>query len=403
MAPPSDSYVYQDLDPEAAETEPCVAPETRVAAGRYGRTAIAAAALLGAAAVAAVTTASLRAAPRAIEAADSVQLSALPAGAASRELELATPQWQITTTAPPPHISQGMNDYFDSEVVGHPVSSLIPEYHQRQDKINDCFENEELFGGLCYLKCSLLTNGTHPVRSSGWTCCRELPCPFEMPAHDVGICSGYSVAGDGMSCPRPPGFCLTNEEKFLGLCYKKCSIITNGEFPYRITPVTCCETKGIKCLHPKRTSWNFAHATGGGENDDDPLTPARPHVPITLQRTQTSTFTPAQVAPPAPEPEFGPVPGIDHGPVSTPSTTTTPSPYVHTPGEITVDSPPVTTSTIEFLMPAPTPAPLAATTSSHISVPAPAPEIVTTTVAVLPFEVPTLPVAPTPAPGDATA
>ena len=27
-----------------------------------------------------------------------------------------------------------------------------------------------------------------------------------------GICSGYSVAGDGMSCPRPPGFCLTNED-----------------------------------------------------------------------------------------------------------------------------------------------------------------------------------------------
>ena len=32
---------------------------------------------------------------------------------------------------------------------------------------------KELFGGLCYLKCSLLTNGTHPVRSSGWTCCRQ--------------------------------------------------------------------------------------------------------------------------------------------------------------------------------------------------------------------------------------
>ena len=181
------------------------------------------------------------------------------------------------------------------------------------------------------------------------------------------------------------------QEKFLGLCYKKCSIITNGEFPYRITPVTCCETKGIKCLHPKRTSWNFAHATGGGENDDDPLTPARPHAPITLRRTQTSTFTPAQVAPP--EPEFGPVPE-----------TTTPSPYAHDPGALTIDSPPVTTSTIEFLMPAPTPAPLVATTTvAEIAVPSPAPEIVTTTVAALPFEVPTLPVAPTPAPGDASA
>ena len=45
-----------------------------------------------------------------------------------------------------------MNDYFDSEVVGYPVSSLIPEYHQRQDKINDCFENEassEQQGAVC--------------------------------------------------------------------------------------------------------------------------------------------------------------------------------------------------------------------------------------------------------------
>ena len=38
---------------------------------------------------------------------------------------------------------------------------------------------------------------------------------------------------------------LPNKEMYLGICYKKCVVITNGEKPYRITPFTCCKTKGV--------------------------------------------------------------------------------------------------------------------------------------------------------------
>lgn len=47
------------------------------------------------------------------------------------------------------------------------------------DDGNVCDTNEELFGGLCYKKCSLLTTGEAPIRTSAWTCCASHPCtPF---------------------------------------------------------------------------------------------------------------------------------------------------------------------------------------------------------------------------------
>ena len=30
---------------------------------------------------------------------------------------------------------------------------------------------QEDFGGLCYKKCSILSGGSHPCRSSAWSCC----------------------------------------------------------------------------------------------------------------------------------------------------------------------------------------------------------------------------------------
>merc|ERR1712176_21431 len=100
---------------------------------------------------------------------------------------------------------------------------------------------EEVSGGLCYQKCSLLTNNVYDYRISTFSCCKKDDCtwnPFsDCCTSDSFIpCSGYDVAGDGSSCPHGEGDCLTDEELFLGVCYEKCSITTKGKEPYRIGP-----------------------------------------------------------------------------------------------------------------------------------------------------------------------
>merc|ERR1719464_877131 len=69
---------------------------------------------------------------------------------------------------------------------------------------NPCRDDEEFLATmkLCYKKCSLLTKGSHPIRTSPWHCCKQSPCIFNL-KHDYGVCSGYSVAGGmGESCPH---------------------------------------------------------------------------------------------------------------------------------------------------------------------------------------------------------
>merc|ERR1719221_1116008 len=107
---------------------------------------------------------------------------------------------------------------------------------------NTCEDKEEHFGGLCYKKCSLLTGGENPIRTSPWTCCERHPCGLHNQKGTVGheiFCDGYDVSAEG-ACPHKPGACLEDEELFLGICYKKCSILTQDSFPNRVTPVTCC-------------------------------------------------------------------------------------------------------------------------------------------------------------------
>lgn len=147
---------------------------------------------------------------------------------------------------------------------------------------NPCAGNEELFEGLCYHKCSLLTEGKDPIRSSPWSCCSEPPCL--VPSHEnfkVGlqpVCSGYDVNGAG-GCPHKPGSCLVNEELHLGQCYEKCAILTNGAFPHRVAAATCCKTDGWGCIDPRNDKTSAAFAVGGGVGDHDPSTPATVHAP----------------------------------------------------------------------------------------------------------------------------
>jgi hypothetical protein len=103
--------------------------------------------------------------------------------------------------------------------------------------------------------------------------------------HESGVtpCEGYDVNADG-GCPHSPGACLTNEEFFLDVCYEKCSILTEGKYPHRASPFTCCKEEDYDCLDPTaerneaRTSYSFD--VSGGTADHDPVTPGTIHGPM---------------------------------------------------------------------------------------------------------------------------
>jgi len=133
-----------------------------------------------------------------------------------------------------------------------------------------CRVDEEYLNLLCYRKCSLLTEGLFPIRTSPVTCCQAHPCGLFNQRHDIGFCSGFSVAGgDKKSCPHTPGDCLEDEEFFVGQCYKRCSLLTNNEFTHRVAPATCCKIYSpFLCLMPAspraRTSAEFDRGGGNG-------------------------------------------------------------------------------------------------------------------------------------------
>jgi len=144
---------------------------------------------------------------------------------------------------------------------------------------NVCSDNEEMHDGLCYGTCSALTNGEAPIRTSPWTCCESHPCSIRNQRGQLGtslLCKGFDVSGDG-SCPHNPGACLVDEEMFLGVCYKKCSLLTSGEHPYRIAPATCSKfSSGWDSLNPfnGKTSKSFDVGGGAGDSED-----AEAHMP----------------------------------------------------------------------------------------------------------------------------
>lgn len=167
---------------------------------------------------------------------------------------------QVTTTA-----SQGGADWFDMLAGGDGAGLPLAPMASMHDG-NVCGDDEELMQGLCYKKCSTLTYGEYPVRTSAWTCCKKHPCTLLNLKHDMGMCSGFDVAGDlqgKKACPHLPGSCLTNEELYLGMCYKKCSILV-PEFPIRAGTGTCCKTHGLRCTLPQYGMTSTEFAVGGG-------------------------------------------------------------------------------------------------------------------------------------------
>lgn len=163
---------------------------------------------------------------------------------------------------------------------------------------NVCGDDEEYYGNLCYKKCSLLTNGEFTIRTSSFSCCQNHPCGIKNQKISVdNPCDGFDVAGNlnGQegACPHLAGTCLEDEELLLGMCYKKCEILTNKQYPNRVAAATCCKVTGFACMNPMNLHTDFVHfAVGGGLGDKDPRTPREPHPPLTMLTEATPSKTP---------------------------------------------------------------------------------------------------------------
>jgi len=150
---------------------------------------------------------------------------------------------------------------------------------------NTCEDDEELFDGLCYKKCSRLTGSNLPFRASAFQCCEEEPpCPAMSDAAAAPEpCSGNDVSGDltGNVCPHAPGGCLKDEELFDGLCYMRCSLLTNGMLQYRDTAGACCKSNSVfSVFEPGECDSDPDYNVGGGQGDGDAATPSSPHPPL---------------------------------------------------------------------------------------------------------------------------
>lgn len=194
------------------------------------------------------------------------------------------PAYAITTTTLSLFRSVGGSatlDWFDELASGSGAGTPLAPRESMNDG-NICEDDEEFYSNLCYRKCTILTDGEYPIRTSPWTCCREKPCTFSNQMHNVGVCSGFDVAGAMAgrdACPHTAGACLTNEEMFMGDCYKKCSVLQPG-FPIRVGPATCCVEDGIGCAMPGNSVTSLDYQVGGGAGDGDPTTPDDVHKPL---------------------------------------------------------------------------------------------------------------------------
>jgi hypothetical protein len=154
---------------------------------------------------------------------------------------------------------------------------------------NICEDDEELHDELCYKQCYLLTGNKRPDRATAFQCCdgdsrQTPPCAADPNDASMKPCSGYDVSGDltGNGCPHTPGGCLKDEELFDGLCYMRCSLLTNGMLQYRDTADACCKSNSVfAMLTPGVCDLDPNYNVGGGQGDGDAATPGAAHSPLT--------------------------------------------------------------------------------------------------------------------------
>merc|ERR1711860_303872 len=86
----------------------------------------------------------------------------------------------------------------------------------------------------------------------------------------ASFCDGLDVAG-----------AKANKEFNLGMCYKKCALLTNNTFPFRSAAGTCCMYNSHwACLDVVNIKTSPDFDVGGGIGDGYASTPDSFHPPI---------------------------------------------------------------------------------------------------------------------------
>lgn len=117
-----------------------------------------------------------------------------------------------------------------------------------QEEGSICDEGKEYWWGLCYDKCSDLTNGEYTHRAGGCKCCKDDGACDEPSRFSVS-CEKYSNSPvEPIEKPMltVPGNCESGEELFSALCYTRCRDVF-PDYPYRIGPCHCCDSPGSSC------------------------------------------------------------------------------------------------------------------------------------------------------------
>lgn len=151
------------------------------------------------------------------------------------------------------------------------------------DSGDACKEGEELFMKLCFKKCSSFHDGHYPKRRLPFVCCQDTCDSFSCCRSSLPIPGhGYFSDVDG-GVPHIAGSCDSNEEHFMGLCYKTCSALTDDEFPRRVGANSCCKPEPNSCLNVVfnvKTEGLGCNGYGvGGELEADHKCPHPPTIP----------------------------------------------------------------------------------------------------------------------------
>lgn len=70
-----------------------------------------------------------------------------------------------------------------------------------------CNSDEEMYQGVCFKPCAVLTQQEFPHRTGPMTCCKYEPPCFSfanLRSEGIGPCSGYDVGGEGHDCSHEP-------------------------------------------------------------------------------------------------------------------------------------------------------------------------------------------------------
>lgn len=201
--------------------------------------------------------------------------SLVPEGAAASESEMAEGE-AVNDTAPGTAAravdgNGGGGPGGDEEAAEEPYQHVRVEYSKLYVGW-PCKKDERLFQNLCYIDCGKATEDQHPFRVDSCTCCKEVPC-VQLAGRFTKNCEQLDVGDDDFR-PAPPPLpnCHTpNEELFMGLCYKKCSILTKSKYPTRTGMNTCSSA-----AFGANWTMGIGPCSGFGIGGDNCL----PHIPL---------------------------------------------------------------------------------------------------------------------------